>query len=92
MGKIIIDKTKKLNADGFSFLYEENKEAIHTRPQLLYISKSSTLPVQYKYNAFLVKLKETIKITKIIKNIKKLLIFLFFGSSYFKNSTLEFLA
>lgn len=54
VGKIIIDKTKKLNSDGFSFLYEENKEGIHSKPQLLYLLKSSTLPVQYKYNAFLV--------------------------------------
>ena len=50
---VIVSKFKFLNPEKFKILYESNQTET-TNPEFLYIMRSSQLPIEFKYYAFIV--------------------------------------
>lgn len=51
---VIVSKFKFLNPEKFKLFYEQTNKTESNVPELLYIMRASTLPIDFKYYAFIV--------------------------------------
>ena len=51
---VIVSKFKYLSTEKFKKIYEQTNQTDSKTPEFLYIMKTSTLPIEFKYYAFIV--------------------------------------